>query len=250
MLQLTFFNGTIIFIIMFVCCFIGASTGGSALLTIPFCIIFGFSPQVAVATTRVGLLGSTIANWYGFSRKGKINYKVAIIGSGFSAAGAIFGAHTMLIISPDLLQRIIGILMIITLLITFGKKTFGKTNQQICTSKISRILGYSCLFGIGFISGMFGGQGVIMNFILTLLFSQSLLEAAGTRSIINFVVALVAVVIYQAHSSIDWPFAIVIISSMTLGSLFGSMYSIKKGEKWAEKLFHIVAALMSIKLII
>lgn len=235
---------------MFVCCFIGASSGGSALLTIPCCIFLGFSPQVAVATTRVGLLGSTVANWYSFSRNEKINYQIAIIGSSFGAGGAIFGAHTMLFTSPILLERIIGILMIITLIFTVTKKQFFSLRQSALISNWHYLLGYCSLFAVGFISGMFGGQGVIMNFILILLFNQTLFEAAGTRAIINFVIALVAVYVYQTHNSIDWHFAVIIVSSMTLGSYFGSVYSIKKGEKWAEKLFHSVAAVMAIKLLI
>lgn len=238
-----------IFTIMFACNFIGATTGGSALLTIPACILLGFSPQAAVATTRVGVLGSTVAGWYGFNKEGKVNYKIAICGALCGAVGALIGARVMVNLSPVFLERIIGILMIVTLIITIAKKKFLKP-RKASSSKFLMILGYFSLLTVGFLSGMFGGQGVIMNYILVLLFSQSFLEAAGTRSIINFVIAVVAVFVYQTHDAINWPFVAVIICSMALGSYLGAIYGIKKGDKWVEKIFNIVVIIMSIKLIV
>ncbi len=103
--------------------------------------------------------------------------------------------------------------------------------------------------GVGFLSGMFGGQGILLNYILTSAFKQPFLEAAGTRTIINFFVTIVAIIIYQESGAIDWQYAIVILVGMTAGAYFGTLYGLKKGEKWAEKIFIIVAFLMALKLI-
>ncbi len=42
----------IVFAVTFVVSFVGASTGGSAMFTVPLCIFLGFPVHVAVATTR------------------------------------------------------------------------------------------------------------------------------------------------------------------------------------------------------
>ena len=71
MLHFTFLNALIMFVVMFSCTFMGATTGGSTLITVPICIFLGFSPQVAVATIKFGALGSTSAGMYNFSRRRK-----------------------------------------------------------------------------------------------------------------------------------------------------------------------------------
>ncbi len=250
MMHLTLFNGVITFLAVFIANFIGATTGGSALLTIPFCIFFGFSPQIAVATTRFGVLGATAAGWHGFNKHGKVNHKIGVLSAVFASCGAIIGAHVMASISADTLQRIIGILMIFILIVTLVKKSGILPQKHLAPSLLKQFVGYLCFFGIGILGGIFGGQGVMSIYILVLLFGQSFLEAAGTRLIIAFVIAAFSLIVYQAHHLIDWPFALIFFTGMSLGTYLGAIYGIKKGDKWVQKLFVLVVILMSIKLIL
>ncbi len=252
MLHLTVFNGIVTFLAMFIANFIGATTGGSALLTIPFCMFFGFSPQIAVATTRFGVLGSTTAGWHGFNKHGKVNHKVGILSAVFASCGAIIGAHIMASISASTLQRIIGILMICILAITVAKKSgiLPQKQKQPTQSLLRKFIGYLCFFGIGILGGIFGGQGVMSIYILVLVFGQSFLEAAGTRLIVAFVIAAFSLIIYQANHLIDWPFALIFFAGMSSGTYLGALYGIKKGDKWVQNLFVLVVILMSIKLIL
>lgn len=257
MLDISFINGTMIFLALLVCSFVGATSGGVGLMTIPICIFFGFSPQVAVATTRVGVLGSTIAGWNCFNKRGHISYKIGIYGAICAAIGAYIGAQVMIDMSPIVLKRMISFFMIVSLIFIAVGKSNSKTKKseelaiQLLAPKIHnlrKIAGYISLLFVGFLGGMFGGLGVIINSILVLFFNKTFIEASGTRFIIVFATALMAVYVYQAHDSINWSFVAITISSMTIGTYLGSIYGIKKGEKWIKNLSYIVITLVSIRL--
>ncbi len=239
-------NSVALFAIMFVFNFIGATTGGSALLTIPACIFLGFSPAAAVATTRVGVLGSTLAGWYGF--KNKVNYKIGVTGAICAGCGAVLGAYFMVSLSPVLLQRGLGIVMLIVLGLAILRKKSKNTIVPSPPSGQRKFVGYVGLSATGFLSGMFGGQGVILNYILVTAFRQPFLEAAGTRTIINLIIAAVAILVYQESRVINWHYAAIILVAMSLGTYLGTLYGLKKGEKWVERTFTIVALLMAVKL--
>lgn len=242
-------NSSLLFIALFAFNFIGATTGGSALLSVPTCIFFGFTPAAAVATTRVGVLGSTAAGWYGFKNHGKVNYKIGMWGSVFASCGAILGAYFMISLSPLILQRGLGIVMLIMLGLAMFRRRKNKTTVFSPPSRLRKCAGYLGLSGLGFLSGMFGGQGVILNYILISAFRLSFLEAAGTRTVINLFIAIIAIIVYYEAGIVNWRYAAIILIAMTLGTYFGTLYGIKKGEKWVEKIFRLVAFLMALKLI-
>jgi uncharacterized protein len=245
-------NSALLFMVMFVFNFIGATTGGSAIITIPVCIFFGLAPAEAVATTRFGVLGSSLASLYGFKGKDKVNYTIGIIGAIFAGVGAIMGAFFIASLSPVVLQRLLGCVMLLMIGLSIWRKRIKQalSMESSSPSKIRKWVGYISLSVVGFLSGSFGGQGVLLNYVLTSAFKQPFLEAAGTRTIINFFVAIVAVFIYQKSGIVNWRYAAVVLAAMILGKYFGVLYAFKKGEKWVENVFTLFAFLMALKLII
>lgn len=250
-MELTFlFNSLAIFIALFIFNFIGATTGGSALLTVPTCIFLGFTPAEAIATTRFGVLGSTLSGWYGFKKEIKLNYTVGLLGALFACIGAIGGAFYLVSLSPELIQKGLGLVMLLVIALMLLQKSKLRLHFFTVPVLLKKIIGYLLLGGAGFLSGLFGGQGILLNFILVSVFSLTFLEAAGTRTIINLFIAIVAIIIYYETQIINWHYAGIILIAMTLGTYFGALYGIKKGEKWVEKLFLSVALLMALYLII
>lgn len=244
------FNATLLFVAMFVFNFIGATTGGSALVTVPTCIFLGFSPAEAIATTRFGVLGSTIAGWYGFKKEKKVNYQIGLLGALFACLGAVGGAYYLVSVSPEMVQQGLGVVMLVVIALMLLQKYKINFSFPVLSPLAKKILGYSLLTGAGFLSGMFGGQGVLLNFILVSVFSLTFLEAAGTRTIINLFIAIVAIIVYYQTQIINWQYAGIILIAMASGTYFGALYGIKKGEVWVEKLFIGIATIMAVYLIL
>ena len=74
MLDFSIITVATIFVVTFIVTFVGVSTGGSAIFTIPLCIFLGFPVHVAVATTRFSAFFSMIGAFFGFSKHKKIDY--------------------------------------------------------------------------------------------------------------------------------------------------------------------------------
>ncbi len=244
------FNSVAIFVTLFMFNFIGATTGGSALLTIPTCIFFGFTPVQAIATMRFGMLGSSLAGWCGFKKEKKVNYRIGIVGALFACIGAIWGAYYLVSLPTHLIQHWLGVVMLFVVALMLLQKQAWALKLPLFPKPLKLILGYTFLTAAGFLSGMFGGQGVLFNIILISAFNQTFLEAAGTRSVINLFVAVTSIIVYYETNVIHWAYAGTVLIAMAAGTYFGALYGLKKGDKWVEKLFMFIAVLIALYFIL
>jgi uncharacterized membrane protein YfcA len=69
---------TSVFFIGLLASIFGTLVGGGSLLSIPFLIMTGLPPQVAIATERFGDLGRTITSFLKFFNSKKIVWKCAL----------------------------------------------------------------------------------------------------------------------------------------------------------------------------
>jgi uncharacterized membrane protein YfcA len=95
--------------------FFNTFMGAGSLLSIPALISLGLPPHVAIATNRLGVLGSDIAGWYEFHVKKMINYRIAIILAVPSLIGAIIGANLIFEFNEANLKQIVGIVTLVIL---------------------------------------------------------------------------------------------------------------------------------------
>ena len=243
----------LIFCVGFITAFITTNVGGATLLLVPTLIFAGLGPQVAIATARLGTLGAKSTGLYGFHNGGQVDYKVGLPAAIFGIIGAIIGANVLVVLSYAMLYRVIGFLILLTLIIVFVEQAMPARLKIFDTSNgISRtrkIIGYILFIIPGFIGGLFGGQSIFASFILILVFGESFLLTAGTRKIIGLAITATALIIYGLHHFIDWQYGILLLTGMGLGSYFGAAYGIKKGERWIQRLFIVVVIVMAAKLI-
>ena len=251
MLDFSFFKAVIIFAVTFFVTFVGASTGGSAMFTIPLCIFLGFPVHVAVATTRFSAFFSMVGAFFGFSKHKKIDYRMGVIGSLIACIGAYFGSNMLLLISEELAKKVMGFLMLLLLIVSFLKKSCSKSNQREKTahSGWKKCLGYFMFFVTGGIGGAFGGQGVLLVYTLTLFFGMNFIVAAGTRVIISFFITTISLMIYSNAGAVHWHYGIILAVASLFGTYLGAIYSIKKGEGLVEKIFEAIVVMISLKLL-
>lgn len=240
----------IIFSVGFIASFIGATTGGGGLISIPVLIFLGFNPAVAIGTVKLGAIGSIATGWYGFHRGKKINYRVGIPAAIIAGAGSIIGAHLLISAPKHMINPIIGLLMILTLAVILIKKAGLKTSDHTAISHSRYLFGLILFFFIGIWGGFLGGEGTFISYILILVFGATFLESAGTRKVITFTVTVFSFILLARHNLVDWQAGIIILLGMSLGSYFGVRYGLKKGDEFVRKLFAIIVTIMAIKLML
>ncbi|TSC58880.1 MAG: hypothetical protein Greene041619_258 [Candidatus Peregrinibacteria bacterium Greene0416_19] len=229
--------------------FVGTTTGGIGLLIVPVLMFLGLPAQVAVGTTRVGLLSGNATSLYQFHRSGKIDYSIAIPLLVISAVGAYIGARVLLVTPNETVEKLFGFFILCIVGITLLKKDLGVVKRTRPSHSV-RGIGYTLMGLISIISAYFSaGTGLLGRPILMLCFGQTFLESAGTRKLQSAAVGITSVAVYIMSGIVHWPYAITLLVGTALGSYAGAAYAIKKGNAWVRKLFIAVVILSSVELL-
>jgi hypothetical protein len=219
-----------------------------ALATIPLLIFLGLPPHNAIATCRFATVGLTGSGLYEFNKLKKVNWKKGIPLAAVAVIGTFIGANTLLLVPGELLEKLIGVLVLGSLFLILFNKNIGVKRFQ--TSKLKNYLGFAAFFGVGFWGGFFGGGTTIMSsYVLIFLFGHTFLESAGTRKIILLSIGILASIVYYFNGLIDWTYAIVLFAAMRSGAYFGTKFGVKKGDEFVRILFFIIVLVLAIKLL-
>ena len=137
--------------------------------------------------------------------------------------------------------------MLFLLLMSFFKKKCS--NDDNSPKAWKKAIGYCTFFVIGSIGGAFGGQGILLVYALRLFFGMDISMAAGTRVIMSFFITAVSFIVYFNAGVIHWYYGIVLAVASLLGTYFGAIYCIKKGEGFMERILETIVLLASFKLL-
>ena len=90
--------------------------GGGGLYVPVLILIFGVTPQVAVATSLASVLPTTAVGAFSHYRQGNVNIRIGLILGIGGLIGTLIGANIANIIPPNLLQKILGIFTLIMII--------------------------------------------------------------------------------------------------------------------------------------
>jgi len=90
--------------------------GGGGLYVPVLILIFGITPQVAVATSLASVLPTSVVSAAGHFRQGNVDIRTGLILGIGGILGTFLGATVANIIPPALLQKILGIFTLVMLL--------------------------------------------------------------------------------------------------------------------------------------
>lgn len=225
-------------------------SGGAALLYIPALIFFGLPPSVAVATNRFSSIGP-IVSLHQFSKNKKVIYKLAFPLAFFATIGSLIGAKLLLKVDEKLLQNIVGISVVLLAFLVVFKKDLGTERKDVPKTKKRTILGYVLSFFLGIYIGFFGAaSATFLSYLLILVFGLTFIESAGTRTIIDFPVVIIATIVFLLAKQINYSYGWGLLAGRAIGSYFGAGFAIKHGEKYARAIFIILALISGIKLLL
>jgi uncharacterized protein len=248
--SLNLFLGIVIFVIGLLASFIGTSTGGSALFSIPALIFLGFQAPIAIATVKLGALGTLVSGLFGFHKAKKVDYAIGLPSAVLAILGSFVGASILVTLSPTVLERIAGIFILLILAVIVLKKAGLGNSSNNSVSPLRKYFGLFIFFLIGVWGGIFAGQGVLATYAFLLIFHKSFLESAGTRKITGLGIAITALLVYGFNDLIHWKYGLILLTGTLIGSHLGTTYSLHKGDAWVQKVFLIVVLIMAVKLVI
>jgi len=229
--------------------FIWAITGAGWLISIPFLIFIWLPPQVAIATNKFWAVWLNISAIHKFSKAKKIIWKYIPLFSILSIIGAIIGAKILLSINEEIVNKVVWILIIILIPITFINKNLGIKRKS--TSFIKECIGSFLYFLLMIFGWFFGWWAWPMRSILLMYFFWfTIIEANATHRIPWFILSLISLIIFMFSWIVNYIIGISLFLWMLVGWYIWTHTAIKKWNFWVKIFFSIIIIILGLKIIV
>jgi uncharacterized membrane protein YfcA len=238
----------LIFVVGLATGFFDSVIAAGGLISVPALVFLGLPPQVAIATDRFGTIGQSLAAFYKYWKAKKIVWKYVGVMAVISLVGSLIGAHILVNVDAETLQKIVGILLVILLPLVLIKRDIG--TRHIETTQFKKIIGLSVYFLIMIFGGFFGqGTGPLIFYALSYFLGLTLIEVLATGVIPWLVLSLSSLVVFARSGIIDYKSGIVLLVGMAIGGYVGARVAIQKGDAWIKYLFIVFVVVAGVKLL-
>lgn len=228
----------------FVAGFIDSIAGGGGLITIPALLLSGLPPQLALGTNKVGCCLGTGVAMLNFARSNLILWRLALLGVGFSLVGSGIGTELALYISPDVLGKVLVILLPFAMLATLMPKK-EQNRPQLTGGLRYWIMAPLCFLVVGIYDGFFGpGTGSILILALHWVLRVSLIEASATSKVMNFASNFGAMILFIWNGAVLWSVGLPMMAANIAGNWLGSRLAIKVGAEAVRRFLWVSLSLL------
>ena len=232
------------------CCsgFLGSTVGSGALLVLPTLIIMGFSPKVAIGTTKVGDLGTFLISLRNYYRAGKIKIKESLFFSVLSAVGCILGLFLVFELSDETLRWWITICIGLLIPAIFVKRDVGLKSRKV--HPFSYRLGLF-LFLLTCVNSSIvpAGGATLSLFVFVYLMGFEFVGGYATLILPFFARSVIPAVVFMWSGYVDYGLAVCLFAGGVVGGNYGSRLAVDKGNPWVRTLFVTVLILILVKIV-
>ena len=231
--------------------FIDSAAGGGGLISLPAYLFAGLPPHYTYATNKFSAACGTTFATANFFKNGAMNIKVGILAAIGSFAGSALGAHIVLMLSDEVLQMMMFIILPIAAVIILWRRNLPDENRDDGTMNMKKVLlALGIGLGIGLYDGMVGpGTGTFAIIAFTSLMGFDLRTANGNAKVLNLASNYASLFTYLSSGLVVFPVAIPCAISNIVGNIIGSHFALKKGAKFIRPMMLVVLVLLLGKLI-
>lgn len=229
---------------------INTIAGGGSLISVPLLIASGLPAHLAIGTNRFAMVFNSGVGAIDYHRRVRYRVKLALLLTVFASVGSFLGANVVLQIDENVLEYIIGVLMLIMGGVIVYKKRLGLDERKINLTKRNYILVGVLSFLLGVYGGFFGaGVSTMFTFVFISLFGMSFIRSAGITRFIVTVLSVIAALVFLINMKIEFLFGIVLAVSFIVGAKIGVKLALKAGNVWVRRVFIFLVVISSIKLL-
>jgi len=227
---------------------LGSVSSGGGIITIPYLLLFGYSPIDVIGTTRVGSLAGGLATVYRFSRKNRIDWRrVRLLAVPSLLAGHI-GPFLLPYIDAHVIILIIGLTLLIMGIWMLLARRFGLKKNH--THRSEKRVGYGLIFVAMLYAAMFGaGGGVMVINLLVVFFGMKLSKAASSGITIWIFGTAAASFVYLMNGHFLPEITVSLALGSLIGGIVGANYVSKKNSNWLRVVLGLVVVASGIKLL-
>lgn len=230
----------------FVAGYINTIAGSGSLLTLPALMLTGMPATVANGTNRLAILFQSISGSWGFYRKGKLPVRESLILSAPSVVGSLIGAALATSLTDQMLERIIGFLLLVMGLILFFNP---KAEHRIPFKRplIKTSAEWLTYIAIGFYGGFIqAGVGFFLLGGLTLVSGKDLMTSNAIKSMIVGVYTLFALAIFVYNKQVSLLPGMVLAAGSIAGAWVSSQTAVRMGVNYLRYILLTIIVAVSV----
>ena len=226
--------------------------GGGSLLAVPLLVFLGYSPTVANATTRPGILVQCLLAFRGLRHVGLSNERLDLRGGvvlGLCAVpGAVAGAFLATEITDDTLRRLLAVVMVGVLAWTWWSRGRGGFESSLRVDRPGLV---AMLFvGVGLYGGFIqAGVGFVMTAILMNATRLDLVAVNARKIVVVAVYSVVAIIVFVAAGLVAWAPAAVLIVAQGIGGYVGGRLIGRLSERTLLTIYSVLLIVFAVALL-
>lgn len=233
---------------------INTLAGSGSLITLPiFIFMCGLPPTVANGTNRIGVLLQTLVGYKEFERQhltdmGSVWWLVIP-----SVIGAIVGTIIAVDMSEELMNRVIGGLMVFMFFVLLLKPRRWLREHDQDRSKNRSFKSFIVYFAIGVYGGFIqAGVGVFLLTALVLLNHYSLTAANGVKLFVVLLFSVPALFIFISNGQVHFGYGLTMALFQMFGAWLGVRFlaKVNNSNVWVHRLLLLVVATAAVKFFI
>lgn len=226
----------------------GMGGGGGGFVIIPYYIAIGLPPAQAVATAKMGGVGTAVGALTAFHGKGLVDRRYLVPFTAITLACALVSAWLIPQIDAGVFQKVIGVVLLVMIPTLFIKKAAFQPGERSRAWIIAGFIGFT-IFSFG--QTLVGtGLGTMVVLVLMYLFGLDALRASATKRVTQSIQAVVLVILLTIQGLVVWSYALASFVGTVLGTHIGSRIAIKRGSEFVKYMLAVVMLISGIALVV
>lgn len=230
--------------------FINTLAGSGSLITLPLLIFLGIPANVANGTNRVGVLFQNIVSTESFRRRKVLDVRGSLILSAPAILGSLIGAQIAVDLNEALMERAIGVLMVVMLLVIVMRPNRWLQGELEKMGERPSILQLVLFFFIGMYGGFLqAGVGIFLLAGLVLGIGYDLVRANAVKVFIILAFTISSLIVFMINGQVMWGMGLLLAVGNSLGAWAAARMAVERGANFVRWLLIAVVAVSAAELL-
>jgi len=234
----------------FIAGFINTLAGSGSLVTLPLLIFMGLPATIANGTNRIGILLQNVVGLNSF-RQRKVLDPRGVVFLGIPAVlGSILGAQIAVSLNDEMMQRVIGIIMVIMLFVIILRPKRWLKGELVNINNRPTLLQLLIFFLIGVYGGFIqAGVGIFLLAGLVLAVGYDLVRANAVKVGIVLFFTIFALVVFIINDQVNWLIGLILAIGNMMGAWIGARVAVEQGAIWVHRFLIVIVIISALNLL-